>query len=57
MHVGKYDPNQYLVLARYVVSPSQRTLLTLHAEVSNGWAPPPPPNPAHMACVADTIAS
>lgn len=36
MHVGKYDPNQYLVLARYVVSPSQRTLLTLHAEVSNG---------------------
>jgi len=33
---GKYEANQYLILARYVMSPSQRTLLTLHGEVTNG---------------------
>lgn len=34
--VGKYDANQQLILARYVVAPSQRALLTMHAEVSTG---------------------
>ena len=33
---GKYEANQYLVLARYVMTPSQRTLLTMHGEVTNG---------------------
>ncbi len=33
---GKYEANQYLILARYVMTPSQRTLLTLHGEVTNG---------------------
>lgn len=37
---GKYDANQQLILARYVVAPSQRTLLTMHAEVSTGYALP-----------------
>ena len=32
---GKYEANQYLVLARHVITPSQRTLLTLHGEVTN----------------------
>lgn len=35
-HAGKYEANQKLVLARYVMSPSQRTLLTMHAEVTSG---------------------
>ncbi len=33
---GKYEANQYLILARYVMTPSQRTLLTLHGEVTDG---------------------
>lgn len=33
---GKYEANQYLILARYVMTPSQRTLLTVHGEVSKG---------------------
>ncbi len=33
---GKYEANQYLILARYVMTPSQRTLLTLHGEVTSG---------------------
>lgn len=36
VYAGRYDANQQLILARYVVAPTQRTLLTVHAEVSTG---------------------
>lgn len=40
---GKYEANQQLILGRYVVTPSQRTLLTLHAHLTSSRSAPPLP--------------
>lgn len=31
---GQYEANQHLILGRYIVTPTQRTLLTMHAHLT-----------------------